>query len=99
MNLDTFSRPLDIKDIVFGSDNYGHDQVQIDYVDPGTKYPRNCRAWFKGERNIKIAHDLKVGDKFCVERVEYEKKNDEGKYVRVVLMSIYPYSGSGSSTV
>ena len=47
MNLDTFSRPLDIKDIVFGSDNYGHDQVQIDYVDPGTKYPRNCRACFQ----------------------------------------------------
>lgn len=99
MNLDTFSRPLDIKDIVFGTDNYGHDQVQIDYVDPCTKYPRKCRAWFKGERNIRIAHDLKVGDKFCVERVEYEKRNDEDKYVRVVLMSIYRYSGSGSSTV
>ena len=97
MNLETFSRPLDVKDISFSKVNWDHDQVQIDYFDPGSKYPRTVRAWFKGDRNVEVGHQLKVGDKFHVQVTEYDKKNDEGKWVHVKLMSIFPASSNSSS--
>lgn len=97
MNLETFSRPLDVKDISFSVDAYGHDQVQIDYFDVGAKYPRTVRAWFKGDRNVEVGKNLKVGDKFHVQVTEYDKKNDEGKWVHVKLMSIFPASSNSSS--
>lgn len=101
MNLETFSRPLEVKDISFSVDAYGHDQVQIDYFDVGAKYPRTVRAWFKGDRNVEVGHNLKVGDKFHVQVTEYDKKSDkegeEGKWVHVKLMSIFPASTNSSS--